>query len=335
MQSIGMRFGAHVNAHTGFDETVYQLQIPTDSPVVIDRALLALEDWAHGVTFPPDEVDKERGVVLEEWRLGLGADERMRDKQFPVLLKGSRYADRLPIGTPETLRTFSYDQLRRFYNDWYRPDLMAVIAVGDFDVAAVERMIKAHFEAIPRPTSPRPRQDFPVPDHPGTLYTVATDPEATVSTVSVINKMPFRDQTTIGSYRQSLVERLFSGMLSERLGELARSADPPFLAAETSRSMFVHTAEVTSLNAVAVDGNIEKALTAMFTETERVARFGFTATELERQKLNMRLFLERATIEEATWQSESLADEYIRNFLQKEPIPGISLRVRAAPAVRA
>ena len=324
MQSIGMRFGAHVNAHTGFDETVYQLQIPTDSPVVIDRALLALEDWAHGVMFPPDEVDKERGVVLEEWRLGLGADERMRDKQFPVLLKGSRYADRLPIGTPETLRTFSYDKLRRFYNDWYRPDLMAVIAVGDFDVAAVERMIKAHFEAIPRPATPRPRQDFPVPDHPGTLYTVATDPEATVSTVSVINKMPFRDQTTIGSYRQSLVERLFSGMLSARLDELARSANPPFLAAETSRSMFVHTAEVTSLNAVAVDGNIEKALTAMFTETERVARFGFTATELERQKLNMRLFLERATIEEATWQSEALADEYIRNFLQKEPIPGIS-----------
>jgi zinc protease len=323
MQAIGMRFGAHVNAHTGFDETVYQLQIPTDNPRVIDRALLALEDWAHNVTFDPEEVDKERGVVLEEWRLGLGADERMRDKQFPVLLKGSRYAERLPIGTPETLRSFSYDRLRRFYNDWYRPDLMAVIAVGDFDVAAVERMIKAHFDGIPRPVNPRPRQDYPVPDHPGTLYAVATDPEATVSTVSVINKMPFRDQTTIASYRQSLVERLFAGMLSSRFEELAHSAEPPFLAAETSRSMFVHTAEVTSLNAVAVDANIEKALTAMFTEMERVARFGFTATELEREKLNMRLFLQRATVEEATWQSDALADEYIRNFLQKEPIPGI------------
>ena len=155
MQSIGMRFGAHVNAHTGFDETVYQLQIPTENPRVIDRALLALEDWSHNVTFDPEEVDKERGVVLEEWRLGLGADERMRDKQFPVLLKGSRYADRLPIGTPDTLRSFSYDKLRRFYNDWYRPDLMAVIAVGDFDVAAVEQMIKSHFTGIPRPTNPR------------------------------------------------------------------------------------------------------------------------------------------------------------------------------------
>jgi zinc protease len=323
MQAIGMRFGAHVNAHTGFDETVYQLQIPTDNPLVIDRAMLALEDWAHNVEFPADEVDKERGVVLEEWRLGLGADERMRDKQFPVLLRGSRYADRLPIGTPETLRTFSIDKLRRFYNDWYRPDLMAVVAVGDFDVAAVERMIKAHFEGLPRPANPRPRQDYPVPDHPGTLYAVATDPEARVSTVSVINKMPFRDQTTVGSYRRSLVERLFAQMLSARLDELAKSAEPPFLAAETSRSMFVHTAEVTSLNAVAADTQIEKAVSAMFTEMERVARFGFTATELEREKLNMRLFLERASIEEDTWQSDALAEEYIRNFLQQEPIPGI------------
>ena len=323
MQSIGMRFGAHVNAHTGFDETVYQLQIPTENPRVIDRAFLALEDWAHNVTFEPDEVDKERGVVLEEWRLGLGADERMRDKQFPVLLKGSRYADRLPIGTPDTLRSFSLDKLRRFYNDWYRPDLMAVIAVGDFDVAAVEAMIKAHFTDIPRPANARARQDYPVPDHPGTLYTVASDPEATVTTVSVINKMAFRDQTSVGSYRQSLVERLFASMLSARFEELSHSADPPFLAAETSRSMFVHTSEVTALNALAVDGNVERALTAMFTEMERVTKFGFTATELEREKLNMRLFLQRATVEEATWESESLADEYIRNFLQKEPIPGI------------
>jgi zinc protease len=323
MQAIGMRFGAHVNAHTGFDETVYQLQIPTENTAIIDRAFLAMEDWAHGLTFDPSEVDKERGVVLEEWRLGLGADERMRDKQFPVLLKGSRYAERLPIGTPETLRSFSIDQLKRFYRDWYRPDLMAVIAVGDFDVPTVERLIKAHFEPIPRPANERPRLDYPVPDHPGTLYTVATDPEATVTSVSVIQKMAFRDQTTVASYRESLVERLFSGILSARLDELAHKPDPPFLAAETSRSMLVHTAEVTSLNAIAPDNGVEKALTALFTETERVSRFGFTASELDREKLNLRLFLERAMVEEDTWESDTLADEYIRNFLQKEPIPGI------------
>ena len=133
MQSLGMRFGAHVNAHTSFDETVYELQIPTDNPAVIDRSLLILEDWAQNVSFDPVEIDKERGVILEEWRLGLGADERIQNAQFPVLLKGSRYAERLPIGRPEIIQNATPDRLRQFYADWYRPDLMAVVAVGDFD----------------------------------------------------------------------------------------------------------------------------------------------------------------------------------------------------------
>src|SRR6266850_6605993 len=145
MQSLGMRFGAHVNANTSFDETVYQLQIPTDNPAVIDRALLALEDWAHNVTFDPTEIDKERGVILEEWRLGLGAGERISNKQFPLLLKGSRYAERLPIGNPDIIRNANPDRLKEFYADWYRPDLMAVVVVGDFDKAAIEAQIKAHF----------------------------------------------------------------------------------------------------------------------------------------------------------------------------------------------
>ncbi len=133
LQSTGMRFGAHINANTSFDQTVYQLQIPTDNPAVIDRSLLILEDWAHAVSFEPDEIDKERGVILEEWRTGLGAGARMLDVQLPVLLKDSRYAERLPIGKPEIIRAFPYDRLKKFYTDWYRPDLMAVIAVGDFD----------------------------------------------------------------------------------------------------------------------------------------------------------------------------------------------------------
>src|SRR5688572_9612304 len=154
MQAIGMRFGAHVNAHTSFDETVFQLQIPTENPAVVERALLVLEDWAHNVSFDPAEIDKERGVVLEEWRLGLGADGRMRDAALPVLLRGSRYAERLPIGTSEIIRTFTPDVLRKFYTDWYRPDLMAVIAVGDFDAAAVETRIKARFASIPARLNP-------------------------------------------------------------------------------------------------------------------------------------------------------------------------------------
>ena len=323
MQAIGMRFGAHVNAHTSFDETVFQLQIPTEDPAVIDRSFLVLEDWAQNVTFDPAEIDKERGVVLEEWRLGLGAEARMRDSQLPVLLKGSRYADRMPIGTPEILRTFRPEALRRFYTDWYRPDLMAVIAVGDFDPAAIEKMIRARFGPIPARLDPRPKGKFDVPAHAGTLYTIATDPEATNTIVSVTRTTPERDQTTIGAYRQSLVERLFAGMLTDRFEELSQSPNPPFLAAQTDRSLFIGPTESTSLAALVPDNGIERALTALFAETERVKRFGFTASELDRQKANMRLFLERASIEEATWQSGRLADEYARNFLKKEPIPGI------------
>ena len=323
MQAIGMRFGAHVNAHTSFDETVYQLQIPTDNPAVIDRSLLVLDDWARGVTFDPVEIDKERGVVLEEWRLGLGADARIRDAQLPLLLRGSRYAERLPIGTPDVLRSFQPERLKQFYTDWYRPDLMAVIAVGDFDPAAIEALIKARFSSIPAQLDPRPKPAFTAPGHVETLYSVATDPEATATLVNVISTMPERDQTTIGAYRQSLVERLFAGMLSERFEELANSPNPPFLAAQTSRELFIGPSEATSLTALVADGGIERGLTALFAEAERVRRFGFTATELERQKANMRLFLERASVEEASWESGRLADEYGRNFLQREPIPGI------------
>ena len=205
MQSLGMRFGAHVNAHTGFDETVYELQVPSDNPAVIDRSLLVLEDWAHNVSFDPVEIDKERGVILEEWRLGLGADERIHDTQFPILLKGSRYAERLPIGKPEIIQNVDYERLKQFYADWYRPDLIAVIAVGDFEKAAIEGQIKSHFGSIPAASSPKPRPAYAVPDQPGTLYSVITDPETTATHVGVYSKIAARDQTTIGAYRQQMV----------------------------------------------------------------------------------------------------------------------------------
>ena len=337
MQAIGMRFGAHVNAHTTFDETVYQLQIPTDNPVVIDRSLLIMEDWAHNVSFDPVEIDKERGVILEEWRQGLGAGARIQDKQFPVLLQGSRYADRLPIGKPEIIRSFTYDKLKKFYTDWYRPDLMAVIAVGDFDPAAIEGLVKSHFAAIPAASSPRPRPTFNVPNQPATLYGVVTDPEATVTSIGVLSKMAARDQTTIGAYRQSLVERLFGAMLSARFDEIADKPNPPFLAAATDRGLFVRSAEATSLNALVTDDGIERGLTALFTEANRVVRFGFTATELEREKLNMTRGLEREMVNEDAHTSQALANEYIRNFTQLEPIPGIpyeyALHQRFVPAI--
>ena len=198
MESIGMQLGPDLNADTSFDETVYMLRVPTDNARGAGQGLLILADWAQSMTFDPAEIDKERGVIIEEWRLSRGADARMQDKQLPVLLQGSRYADRLPIGKKEILEKFKPESLRRFYTDWYRPDLMAVVAVGDFDTARIESLIRQDFSPIPAPKAPRPRPTYDVPDHPRTLYAIATDKEATMTTLSVYNKLPLRDQTTVG-----------------------------------------------------------------------------------------------------------------------------------------
>jgi len=323
MQALGMRFGAHVNANTSFDETVYILQIPTNNPAVVDRSLLILEDFAQNVSFDPVEIDKERGVVLEEWRQGLGANQRIQNAQFPVLLKGSRYADRLPIGTPEIIQNASPARLRQFYKDWYRPDLMAVVAVGDFDKSAIEALIRAHFAPIPASASLKPRPVFTVPDRPGTTYSIVTDPEATNTRISVSTAMPARPQASIGAYRQNMVERLFSAMLSERLDEIAQAPNAPFLRAQSDRGLFVRTEELTSLDALVGAGGVERGLSALFEEVERVVRFGFTATELDRAKLNLQRGLQRSVVEKDKSPSGPLADEFVRNFIQAEPIPGV------------
>jgi zinc protease len=324
LQSTGVRFGAHINANTSFDQTVYQLQIPTDNPGVIDRSLLILEDWAHAVSFDPEEIDKERGVILEEWRVGLGADARILDAQLPVLLKDSRYAARMPIGTPDIIRNFKYDRLKKFYTDWYRPDLMAVIAVGDFDPARMESLIRSHFGPIPMPASPKPRTVYDVPDHPGTRYAIASDPETTATIVGVTSLMAARDQTTLGAYRQQTIERVFSGLLSSRFAEMAQKPDAPFLDAETQRGLFVNSTEATTLTALVPEGGVERGLAALFTEADRVARFGFTQTELDRYRLSLMKTFEQLAASNDEHTSVSLAEEFIRNFMQQEPIPGIA-----------
>ena len=323
MQAIGMRFGAHVNANTSFDETTYQLQIPTDNPVTVDRALLVLEDFAHNVTFDPTEIDKERGVILEEWRLGLGADERITNATFPMLLKGSRYAERLPIGNPDIIRNVNHDRLVQFYKDWYRPDLMAIVVVGDFDKVAMEAAIKAHFGSIPVPLNAKPRPAYTVPDQAQPMYAVLTDPELTNTRIDVSVRMAARPQATIGEYRQHMVEQLFASMLSDRLGEIAQQPNAPFLRAGTDRDLFVRTEEATSLDALVPAGGVDRGLEALFTEVARVERFGFTQTELNREKLNLQRYLQRAVIEKDKSPSGPLADEFVRNFIHGEPIPGI------------
>jgi zinc protease len=323
MESIGMRFGPSVNAFTSFDETVYMLQVPTDRPEVLDRALLVLEDWAHNVSFDPAEVDKERGVIIEEWRGRRGAAARLQDQQMPVLLAGSRYATRLPIGTTDVLTSFTHDRLIQFYRDWYRPDLMSVIAVGDFDPAVVETRIRSRFAAIPAATTPVPRAVHTIPARSEPAFLLLTDPEQTITQVRVDHITAAVDQSTLASYRANIVENLFSGMLSARFAEMAQKPDAPFLGAGAGRSGMVRTAESQALVATVREGEIERGLEALFVETARVARFGFTAAELERQKRIVARSIERAVAERDNQQSADLAAEYSRNYLEGEPIPGI------------
>ena len=247
----------------------------------------------------------------------------MQDKQFPIMLKGSRYAERIPIGTMEVIDNFKHDRLKKFYTDWYRPDLMSVIAVGDFDPVAVEKMIRAHFESIPAAKAMKPRPTYPVPDHPGTLYAIATDKEATSASITVYSKMDLRDPRSVGAYRQQIVERLFSSMIGARFSELAQKPDAAIVGAGGSRGGFVRSKEVSTLSAGVKSDMIAKAFETLFTEAERVARFGFTAGELDRTKQNIMAGLERAVKEKDNTPASSIADELVRHVTDREPVPGI------------
>ena len=337
LESVGMRFGPDINASTSFDETIYELQIPTDSSSIEGKAFDILEDWARGITLDSTEIEKERGVVIEEWRLGRGADARMSDKQLPILLKGSRYAERLPIGDKRTLETFRPGAVSRFYADWYRPDLMAVVAVGDFDPAKIEQLIKAHFSDVPAKPDAKTRAKFGVPDQDSTLVAIATDKEAEYTTASVYFKMPHRQSTTVGGYRQDLTESLFSMMLNDRLDELRQKPDAPFIGAGGGKSTFLGDRDAFTLTAYVPDGGVLRGLDAVLAEAVRLQKHGFTATELDRAKQNLLRSYERTFAERDKRQSNALAAEYIRNFLHAESIPGIEyeypLAQRLVPAI--
>jgi zinc protease len=325
LSSLGLSIGPDANAATSYDDTQYTLRVPTDVPGVLDRALLVLEDWAQGASFDQSGIDHERGIVLSEWRMHLGAAERTQDKIRRVQLEQSRYADRPPIGNPDVIEHVQREQLTRFYRDWYRPDLMAVIVVGDVDRDAVATMIKEHFSSLSSPSPERPRPAFDVPDHPGTRYAVVTDKETTATAVQVSDLRPARNQGSVGGYRELMLDQLFAGMLSARLDELSQSANPPFFRAAAGRGLFptARTRDEAVLQALVSNDGVASGLDALVTELQRVARFGFTATELARAKQAMMLGSERVATESPDRESASRADEYTRNFLQEEALPTI------------
>jgi len=324
LQSIGVRFGADLNAYTSFDETVYILPVPTDTARIVEQAFTILEDWAHRQVFDSAEVAGERGVVREEWRGGKGAGERMFKQILPIALKNSQYAKRLPIGTEESIMSATAARLRPFYQAWYRPELMAVIAVGDFDPADIEARIKAHFAGIARRPNAPARIASSVPPNAAPLVAIASDKEATSTDVSLYFKVPKSTTTTVGDYRRDLVERLYLNMLNGRLGEISQKPDAPFIGAGAGKGSFLaRDVDAFSLDAAVQDGGVERGLEALLVESRRVDQFGFLQAELDRARTNLLRGYERANAERDKTESADYADEYIRNFLESEVIPGI------------
>nr|WP_315231764.1 insulinase family protein [uncultured Flavobacterium sp.] len=326
LQSIGVKFGQHLNAYTSFDETVYFLPIPSDSPEKLEKGFQIIEDWAFNTVLTPEEIDKERGVVLEEYRLGLGAQKRMLGRYISKMMHESHYAERLPIGQKEILEKFKHQSLINFYKDWYRPNLMSVIVVGDIDVAEMEKKIISHFSSYKNPAKEKPRKFYDVPNHKETFVAVESDKEASSAQVQLIYKdygAP-KPIVNIGDFKNYIVEGLFSTLLNTRLDELTNSATPPFTYGYSYYGgTFARNKKAYQSVAMSQEDKQLSALKVLITENERAKKFGFTQGELDRSKLEFLASIEKAYNDRDKTNSVNFVGEYQANFLEKEPVPGI------------
>ncbi len=321
LESSGVKFGADLNAYTSFDETVYMMQVPTDSEKVFDKAIQIMYDWTHLNLFDSAEIENERGIVISERRLGLGAFQRMNDQYWPVLFKGSKYASRIPIGKLDVLQHCSHATLKQFYLDWYRPELMAVVAVGDFDVNKMEQMIKTKFGDVPDKPNPRPLVPFQVPDNKKLLIAKATDKEAPYTAIQIEIKHDKTYTRTIADYRRDITYDLFSMMLNNRLLGLQKQINPPFFYSRTTISGLVRTKDAFSAVVLVKDSGVETGLTRLLGVLEKVKRYGFTPGELERVKKDFMRSKETAVKEEDKTESRKYVSEYVNAYLEKEPVP--------------
>lgn len=319
LQNMGLEFGGDLNAYTSFDETVYILPIPVDKEGNLDKAMQVLSDWSHRATMDGEEIDKERGVVLEEWRLRRGASDRMRNATWPVIFRGSRYAERLPIGDPEIIQNFEHDVIRRYYKDWYRPDLTAFIAVGDFDTDEMEAKVKEYFGDWKMPANPRERTYTEWADFTETRVAVATDEEATGNTISLNFVTPgtSKPENTVESFRKAIIRGLFSRMINQRLDEKRQEANSPFLFSYSGYGGSLARFKNEYTVYASVKGNeFEKAMRVALTENERVRRHGFTAGELERAKASYMNSYERSAREADKRESRRIVNAYVSNYLR-------------------
>ena len=324
LESIGSTFGSDLNAYTSFDETVYFLEIPTDDPEILQTSFEILSDWAYAVTFDPEEVDLERGVILEEWRLSRGFGARFQDNWFPPIFGDSQYTVRSPIGLPEVVETAPQERLIGFYERWYRPELMALVAVGDFDTELMEETIKQHFAPPPEgeasqeravATAETSRPIYDVPEHQAPRINVFTDPEAPSTQVILVRKLPPESGQDLPAFRRNAVEQLAFQMINARLFERGQSAEPPYLGAGAQRGAFINPVDLVQFYAWVEQDGIETGLTALLEEIQRVGQHGFTETELAREKVNLLSSVEKAYKERDQRKSGGLAQIYADHFL--------------------
>ncbi|MDO5105852.1 pitrilysin family protein [Capnocytophaga sp.] len=322
LQKVGVSFGSDLNAYTGFEQTVYQLPIPSDDPEILKNGMLVMRDWAQDALLTSEEIDKERGVIMEEMRGGRGAMQRMRDKFFPVLLNNSRYANRLPIGTEEVVMKFPHEEIRKFHKDWYRPDLQAIIIVGDIDVAAMESEVKRLFSDMKTHPNPPKREEYTVPLLNKNQFIAITDPEMPSVATQLFIKHPKTPMKTIGDYRTALLKSVYGQMINNRLGELRQEANPPFLSASVGISDFLANLQAFTASVGTKPNEYETGFKALMRELERVKKFGFNQTEFDRAISVLNKSNEMAYIERDKRKSNSYVERYLNYFLEDEPAVG-------------
>lgn len=328
LQSIGVKFGADLNAYTGFDETVYILPIPSDEPGKVDTGFTILADWAGNATLDTTEINKERGVVLEESRSRKGANERMSRIYFPELFNGSQYSTRLPIGLDSILQNFKPDALVRFYKTWYRPDLMAVVVVGDIDPAVAEQEIIKHFGQLKNPPNAPPRPAIiPIAQRKENVGLVLTDKEQTINLLQIYNYIePAKPIDTWQRYKETIVENLFNSLINQRLSEISQQPDPPFLFGSTAFQTFIRGYRSFISIAAIGDKPVKNAIDALVNATESVTKYGFLPAELERVKSSLLNQTSVAFSDKDKTESARLVQEYINNYLMGTPMIGIANR---------
>lgn len=327
LESVGVQFGNNINAYTSLDETVYNLKsVPTFRPSIVDTALLILHDWSGFISLEEEEIDKERGVIREEWRTRFNSNRRLWKASLPILFANSRYAERDVIGDTTVIANFKYQTLKDFYHKWYRPDLQAIIIVGDVNVDQVEQKVKEYWKDIPKRENPTPRPLFYLMKNEKPIICILKDAEAKNSRIQIdYRHAPMNDEIKASQlgYVYTVTQSLIVKMLSDRLDEIAMKADAPYAGAYTGFGELIKTCDAFTLLAVAKEGNEEQTLKILLQEAERMGRYGFTLSEFERAKADMLSNYEKAYNERTKTKNNSYVNEYVRNFLDFEPIPGI------------